>query len=323
MLSNFVRGLFRCQLPARALHNSVVMNSNSERTVAQTTGAVDPEVDAVHLRPFTPADLEAAQALSREVQWPHRPEDWRFVSALGAGVVAECRGQLVGTAHCWKWPDRRATLGMVIVAPPMQGRRIGAQMMRALLDDLAQFDVSLHATAEGRALYERLGFVALGEVRQHQGMAHPAPLAAMTPGHRLRPLGRADVDRLVELDAAASGMARGEAVRALIADAQGIVLDRDGEPVGFSLLRRFGRGYAIGPVVAPDASGARALIAHWTSQCAGKFLRIDVEASSGLVDWLEDQGLHRAGSVEMMTRGTPPRRGPASGLYALINQALG
>ena len=45
----------------------------------------------------------------------------------------------------------------------------------------------LHATSEGRGLYERLGFVRTGEIRQHQGVAQPAPLIALGPGWRLRP----------------------------------------------------------------------------------------------------------------------------------------
>jgi hypothetical protein len=59
--------------------------------------------------------------------------------------------------------------------------------MTALLDGLDQHTVLLHATAEGRGLYERLGFVRIGEVRQHQGNAQPSPPIALDAGWRLRP----------------------------------------------------------------------------------------------------------------------------------------
>jgi hypothetical protein len=39
-------------------------------------------------------DLPAAQALSREVNWPHRLEDWQFVHAVGQGLVAYSGDQL-------------------------------------------------------------------------------------------------------------------------------------------------------------------------------------------------------------------------------------
>lgn len=299
------------------------MNRLAEETLAQAHRAATVEADGVKIRPMGEADIEAAHALSVEVQWPHRQEDWRFVVALGEGFVAERDGQIVGTALRWKWGDRQATLGMVIVAPQLQGRRIGQRLIQVLMSDMDGRTVTLHATIEGRGLYERMGFVTQSEVRQHQGIAQPAPLVVPGPGLRLRPLGRGDAEHLIGLDRRASGMSRGPALRALMDIAEGVVLDHDGEAVGFSLLRRFGRGHVIGPVVAPDLAGAQALIAHWTGLLAQKFVRIDVDAHSGLIEWLESQGLQRVGNVAVMTRGEPPERGPSHGLYALINQAMG
>ena len=65
--------------------------------------------------------------------------------------------------------------------------------MSALLDGLDGCSVLLHATAEGRGLYERLGFVRTGELRQHQGIALPSPPIALDAGWRLRPAGQSDL----------------------------------------------------------------------------------------------------------------------------------
>jgi len=75
--------------------------------------------------------------------------------------------------------------------------------------------------------------------------------------------------------------------------------------------------------VAPDLTSAQALIGHWCSRYAGKFLRIDVDAASGLPEWLEAQGLPRVGTVTTMVRGGPVQRGPDFGYWALVTQALG
>jgi Acetyltransferase (GNAT) domain len=75
--------------------------------------------------------------------------------------------------------------------------------------------------------------------------------------------------------------------------------------------------------VAPDLTSAQALIGHWCSRYAGKFVRVDVDAASGLPERLEAQGLPRVGSVTTMVRGGPLARGPAAGGWALVSQAMG
>ena len=128
---------------------------------------------------------------------------------------------------------------------------------------------------------------------------------------------------MIALDAAATGVARGAVLVGLLPACDGVILDRDGEIAGFALLRRFGRGYVIGPVVAPDLEGARALITHWVGTHAGMFLRIDVPTDTGLAPWLDELGLTGVSAVPAMTRGTPPRRGTQPRTFALISQALG
>jgi hypothetical protein len=195
--------------------------------------------------------------------------------------------------------------------------------MHALLAGIEDRTMLLHATADGRGVYERMGFAMIGEIRQHQGLALPAQVMALPEGARLRPLNRNDADRLVELDSRGAGMPRDAMVRQLLADADTVVLAHGGEAAGFATIRRFGRGHAIGPVVAPDVTSAKALIAHWCSRYAGKFVRIDVDAASGLPDWLETQGLPRVDSATTMLRGATLQRGHESGYWAVVTQALG
>ena len=278
--------------------------------------------DAVRLRPFEPGDLPAAHAMSSALKWPHRIEDWQFALSLGQGVVAERDGKVLGTALSWNWGTSYATIGLVIVAPELQGQRIGNRMMSALLDHQAPRDVLLHATAAGRGLYERLGFVATGEVDQHQGMLAALPALAACEGDRLRPLADADVESLIAMDARGAGMPRGELLRRLFAQGSTVVLERGGQPAGFAVLRRFGRGQVVGPVAAPDFDAARVLISDCCRHADG-FVRVDVYAMSGLSPWLESLGLSRTGGGTIMVRGRVPGRGPAQGGWALVTQAIG
>ncbi|MEV8473325.1 GNAT family N-acetyltransferase [Ralstonia sp. UNC404CL21Col] len=284
-----------------------------------------PADDGVVLRPMTADDLAQTHALSEEQRWPHRPADWAQSFAHAEGIVAERDGQLIATAQRWRWGPRHATIGLVIVTPACQGRRIGHRLMSALLDGLDNHTVLLHATAEGRGLYERLGFVRTGEMRQHQGIAQPTPLIALPAGWRLRPAGLNEAADLRRLDAQARGMPRDALIDDLLASADAcVVLDDDGEARGFAMLRRFGRGHAIGPVVAPDAESAKALIAHLAGINAGHFTRIDIDFDSGLAEWLESIGLLRVDAPTTMVRGAPlttPPGGPT--LFAIVTQAMG
>lgn len=269
------------------------------------------------------ADLAGAHALSVDVHWPHRLVDWEFAFGLGEGVVAERDGEVIGTALGWRWGAHHATTGLVIVAPQCQGRRIGQRLMQRVLERLEGRSVLLYATPEGRGLYERLGFAAAGEVRQHQGLAVQAPLVALARGVRLRPLSRRDATRLIALDRAACGMPREALMRRLLEVGDAVVLDHNGEAKGFAVMRRFGRGQVIGPVVAPDAAGARTLIAHWVNLSVGRFVRVDIDFASGLTEWLESLGLQRAGAPLAMVRGPALVRSAEVCQYALVSQALG
>jgi GNAT superfamily N-acetyltransferase len=289
-------------------------------------GAIDaPVSDGIALRAMTVADLAASHALSSELRWPHRPADWEQAFRHGEGLVAERDGQVVGTGLRWRWGPRHATIGLVVVAPACQGRRIGHRLMTALLEGLEHHTLLLHATPDGRGLYERLGFVRIGEVRQHQGIALPTPLIALDAGWRMRPATEADLPRLRVLDADARGMPRDALIDELFREAEAtVVLDHDDHACGFAILRRFGRGHAIGPVVAPGEEGAKALIAHLSGLNAGRFTRIDIDFGSGLAEWVETLGLLRVDAPTTMLRGAPlPMRQGGPRLYSIVTQALG
>jgi predicted N-acetyltransferase YhbS len=277
---------------------------------------------AVTLRAMGPQDIERAVELSRDHGWPHREEDWALFLQLGEGLVAELDGRVEGTIMAWRYGEKAATLGMVIVDKALQGKGMGRKMMQAMLDQLGERTVILQATAEGAPLYEKLGFVDVGAVHQHQGQLPLVPLAHLRPDERIRPLGSAE-DTPADLYSAATGMDRAGLTAKLLEQDKAVMLTHDHAPVGFALLRRFGRGWSIAPVVAPDGDGAKALILHWLGQNAGNFTRLDVTEASGLSPWLAGLGLPNVGTVRSMARGPLPETADHVHLFALTSQALG
>lgn len=278
--------------------------------------------EAIALRPMTGADIDAATHLSREQAWPHREEDWALFLSLGEGIVAERDGKVIGTIMAWRYGDDFATLGMVIVSPAAQGQGLGRKLMEAMLERLKGRSVVLNATEEGLPLYRKLGFVETGTIYQHQAVAPAMPLAELLPDERVRPIGGAD-DCLGDLYARAAGMDRRALFEVLSAHADTVVLTRDHAPMGFAQFRRFGRGWLVGPVVAPETHGAKALILHWLGANTGTFCRLDVTEESGLSGWLADLGLPCVGRVKTMVLGPAPKADAAIAVQALASQALG
>ncbi len=291
---------------------------------------VDPSKTNLRYRAFTLADIPAAHGLSMALGWPYRPEDWQFSADTAKGFVAEESGIVIGTALCWKFGADRASLGHVIVSSVHQGRGIGRKLMEAVLEELGPRITFLHATPAGKPLYEKLGFTVCGSLEQYQGNVGPSFRIALLDGERLRTGTSEDFPQLIELASRASGLDRQAVLSALLKRGESVVLERDGEIVGFSVLRRFGRGYVIGPVVAlrsRDDARARALIGYWLTRREGEFVRIDVPAGTSLTDWLGDQGLKRVDVCSKMVRNAPAEAhsgvpDPVYRLYGLISQAM-
>jgi len=274
------------------------------------------------LRAMCSEDVDAATELSREQLWPHREEDWALFVSLGEGIVAEHDGKIVGTIMAWRFGKTFATIGMVIVSPAMQGQGLGRRLMEAMIAQLGDRSILLNATDEGLPLYRKLGFHEIGTIYQHQAVPGTVPLAELRAGERVRPTGGAD-DMLGDLYSRATGMDRNALFERLAEEGSTVVLTREHVPTGFAQFRRFGRGWLVGPVVAPDSRGAKTLILHWLSTGAGSFCRLDVTAASGLSSWLEDVGLPCVGRVKTMVRGTPPATATDIAVQALAAQALG
>ena len=278
----------------------------------------------IQYRRMRDEDLPAAHKLSLSALWPHRLEDWKFIKELGEGIVAEDESGLVGTIMCWLHGPDYASLGMTIVAPDRRRQGIARELVTRMLKETGERNVLLHTTASGVGFFESIGFVHAGTVHQHQGSVFHTPFVAPGAGERIRPIGPRDEAALSELSKRAVGMPRATVVKHLMNVAQLVGIDCYGELSGFAGLRKFGLGHVIGPVIAPDATRAKALIAHWAGTHAGAFVRVDVPGSSGLSPWLTEIGLVQVEeTVHAMVRGDAPRSDPGVVRFGLLSQSLG
>ncbi|NWB98633.1 GNAT family N-acetyltransferase [Pseudomonas gingeri] len=274
-------------------------------------------------RPMTDADLPSAHALSMQLKWPHRLDDWAMLQRVSDGFVALDGERLIGTAFACP-QGTFATIGLVIVSDDYQGQGIGRRLMEKALAACHSRTPMLNATLAGAPLYSSQGFIEFGRIQQHQGQAHaPAP-EPLADGETCRPLHGTDQARQLALANAASGLER----KTVLTDLQDVVehavgIERDGQLCAFALLRPFGRGRCIGPVVAEAPEQAKHLIAALLAQVPDAFVRIDIPADSGLSEWLASAGLTQVDTVAQMARGTPPQAVNGVQQFALVSQAIG
>lgn len=269
---------------------------------------------------FGPQHIDGALALSRAENWPHRREDWLLVHELSVGVVAtDIDGRVTGTTLVTPYGEDCATINMVIVDQSMRGLGVGRKLMERAFALAGDRPLRLVATKEGLPLYEKLGFVTTGLIRQHQGevqsVERPEGVEDMQAG---------DVDALKALDREAYGADRSVLIDALSTRGK-IAVVRKGDTIeAWAAIRPFGRGEVIGPVIAPDAKTACALIAYQASSRPGAFLRVDTGSETGIAPWLTEIGLaHVGGGIAMRRPAKEDAEQARRKVYALANQALG
>ncbi|MEO6715840.1 MAG: GNAT family N-acetyltransferase [Novosphingobium sp.] len=276
----------------------------------------------IQMSPLLAGDLFQAKGLSDALGWPYRLEDWTFAHGLGVGLGLRHENRLIGTAMRWNYGSRFATVGMIIVDAAYRGLRLGSRLVDGLLEGAGERSVILNATLDGLELYRKRGFRSFDVTCQHQGIAKSPP--APDPAFPVERANEADWANLIELDEAASGMPRGALLTALAdCGVASVLRGGDGMAVGYAVCREFGRGHVIGPVVAPGAAEAAALIAHAMSGLTGRFVRVNTSEKSGIGKWLDEQGLVLVGTEEAMVRGSLPETSSQARIFALCSNSLG
>ncbi|KFF49318.1 hypothetical protein GY26_08785 [Gammaproteobacteria bacterium MFB021] len=269
--------------------------SNSQRVDAYLAEA----------RPLDSGDLDHLHQLAVSVFWPHRARDLRLLMSLGQGYLAlDEIERVLASGMYFEMGTDFAMIGMMMTAPRLQARGAGRWLLDRILADCAGRDLRLNATRQAYRLYASAGFVPVVTVHQRQGLVPEAGLPEISTVYPVRALQKNDLPALQALDRVAFGAERHAVLGALFAVSEGTLAVRDGAPVGFALIRDFGRGRVIGPVVAQDEAMAMALIAPLIQRHPGQFLRIDTSCDSRVfVDFLNAAGLLEYDTVTQMRLG--------------------
>jgi GNAT superfamily N-acetyltransferase len=209
------------------------------------------------LRPARPADLARLGPLYERAGFGARLAGvvgFARTRLDGEVVVADAGGELVGVAAGAVFGGT-GWVGGVAVAPAHRRAGLGGALTEAIVEFLEGRGVAtvlLHATALGRPVYERLGFLPEASYLTLSGPTLPRP-----PGPPpVRPGRAADLEAVLALDRQATGEDRRRLLAALW-PAGGLVAAGDGRPLGYHLASPWRSG---GATIAADPRAGLALL---------------------------------------------------------------
>ena len=306
----------------------------SEIGEKKSDAPAQPETEESHLvldnfqatvRRITPADRQLLHQLTVSVFWPHRDHDLDLFISLGKGYLAiDEIGRPMGSAMYFPMGDDFSMFGMMVTAPRLQTQGAGRWLLNQIMADCAGRDLRLSATRAAYWLYESEGFVPVATIWQHQGIARGIHLPPPVAGVETRLLRETDMPAILALDGPAFGADRSEILTVLLGLSEGRVAVRDGKIVGYALVRQFGRGKVIGPVIAENDRVAMQLIAPLIQANTGTFLRLDVPLRSELfASFLAASGMGIYDTVTEMRIGPHRRASSGAQLFGLSAHSLG
>ncbi|WNG48843.1 GNAT family N-acetyltransferase [Archangium minus] len=277
------------------------------------------------IRRLTLDDVPACLELAVKRDWPAEELKWRMILELGIGFgVDSPEGGLAGTVLITPYGREAASIGMMVVSPSHGRQGLGRHLMEHALEHIGPSATLLFATDQGRPLYEKLGFVQVGEVVKHIGRLARQPLELTVPDTQVRAMTGEDLDAVAALDAGAFGAPRRPLLQALHRVAlRALVAERSGHVVGYGLAWPNHEVTMVGPLIAEDESLARSLAAGLLRGLEGT-VRIDIPPRfTGLSEWVAGLGLERHAPSPMMLLHGTQAPGKREYLHAIAAQALG
>lgn len=248
----------------------------------------------VRIRQMTAGDIGLGLQLRAQAGWNQTEADWRrFLSLAPDGCfVAELdRHPVATTTTCLH--GGVGWIAMVLVDQAARHRGIGTRLVEHAVHHLmtrGARTVRLDATAQGRPVYERLGFVADFDLARMRGTAH-------APGHPHRdisPMSPGDLAAIGRLDQSVTGSDRSAFISSLFADAPGcgVKLIRDGGISGYAMWRAGCDATTIGPAIALDPIDGAPLMDWVLAACGGLPVFVDIPIDNHpSMDWAHSRGL--------------------------------
>ncbi|MFH8657694.1 GNAT family N-acetyltransferase [Streptomyces afghaniensis] len=285
-----------------------------------------PSLASLPIRRLTLRDLAACADLSEDRGWPREEHKWGFLLTAGKGYgIDDPDGGLVSACVVTEYgPHERPALGaigMVLVAERHTRQGVGRRLMRHVVSAMGTTPLTLHATPNGRPLYEELGFKVIGRAEMVCGRFTPG---GPQPAVATRAATAEDLSAILRLDEQAFGTDRTHIVTRLPAFADQLrVAEENGRIIGYAAAWPNMDTHVVGPLIARDQSVAQALIASLAAH-TDRPLRTDIDVRhTELLAWAKERGLASVAFNSVMAYGITELPGDWSRRFAPVTVAAG
>ncbi|MEU6545614.1 GNAT family N-acetyltransferase [Streptomyces sp. NPDC046859] len=285
-----------------------------------------PTLAALPIRRLTHRDLAACADLSQDRGWPREEHKWGLLLTAGRGYGIDAPdGGLVSACVVTEYGPRErpglGAIGMVLVAERYARRGVGRRLMRHVVSAMGTTPLTLHATPNGRPLYEELGFKTTARAEMVSGHFVPG---GFRPSVSTRAATAEDLPAIVRLDEEVFGMDRTHIITRLPAFTDQLRVAEDGgRIIGYAGAWPNMATHVVGPLIARDTETAQALVASLAAH-TDRPLRTDIDVRhEELLAWLKRRGLGSVAFNAVMTYGIPELPGDWSRRFAPLTVAAG
>ncbi|MFD5253019.1 GNAT family N-acetyltransferase [Streptomyces bobili] len=285
-----------------------------------------PSLAALPIRRLTHRDLIACADLSEDRGWPREEHKWGLLLTAGKGYgIDDPDGGLVSACVVTEYGprDRPAigAIGMVLVAGRHARQGVGRRLMRHIVSVMGTTPLTLHATPNGRPLYEELGFKTTGRAEMMVGRFSPDGPQPLVP---TRAATAEDLTTILRLDEDAFGTDRTPMIVRLPAFADQVrVAEEGGRIIGYAAAWPNVDTHVVGPLIARDTETAKSLVAS-LAEHTDRPLRTDIDVRhEELLAWLKGRGLASVAFNTVMTYGITELPGDWTRRFAPLTVAAG